>query len=175
MKLAPDNSENVGSTSFIPWGDNSKYHYALLGYYGIEQFLQRQHISPYVDSGAINFSSETLSTAGEGARKLLLSPQWGGTVLNVNALRRQVPDPGTFLLSLSDGEIQNWRAIRDDYKTIVTSCSSAHIQIGGKNSFSCDLESWGVPVYYVTEGKDLVNLMVCVASNKYKSYGRVTV
>jgi hypothetical protein len=171
MQLAPDNSENAGSKAFIPWGDKSKYHFALLGYYGIERFLQSQHIAPYVDAGAVNFSGETQAASGDAARKLLLTPQWGGTELDVDVLAGEVKGE-TFLLSLSDGDIFNWDDIRDAYKPIVTACASAHIQIGGSNAFSSDLESWGIPVYYVREGDDLARLMVKVASDRYKSFGK---
>ncbi len=172
MRSAPDGSNNVGGKNFIPWGDGSKYHYALLGYYGIERFLQSQHIAPYVDSGAINFSAQTLSARGRDARRLLLTPQWGGTTLDVNTLKANIPDKSTFLLTLSDGDIANWNDIREVYKQAITGCQAAHIQIGGQNAFSNDLVSWGVPVYYVQDGKDLTRLMVKIASDKYKSYGR---
>src|SRR3989344_4076794 len=38
MALSPNEDENIGDTSCIPWGDNSKYHYALQGLYGIDNF-----------------------------------------------------------------------------------------------------------------------------------------
>jgi hypothetical protein len=173
MKEAPDGSRNIGRSSFIPWGDNSKYHYALLGYYGIERFLQSQHIAPYADAGAINFSKETIVATGPDARKLLLMPQFGGTVLDANKLGQHVSKGDTFLLSLSDGEIQNWDNIRDAYRAVVSGCAAAHIQIGGQNMFSADLERWGVPVYYVQGNEDLARLMVRVASDKYKSHAKV--
>ncbi len=180
MKYNPDNEtdsngnpRNIGSTVFIPWGDNSKYHYALLGHYGVERYMQRQHIAPYVSAGVINFSSETKSGKGTDARKLMLEPQFGGTTLDIEVLQKEIKDSETFLLSLSDGDIQNWGSIRDEYKSIATKCAAAHIQIGAKNKFSEDLESWGIPVYYVKGNKDLAKLMVKVASDKYKSYAMV--
>lgn len=171
MKDAPDGSSATGSKAFVPWGDNSKYHYALLGYYGIEQFLQRQHIAPYVDAGTINFSATSKTATGEDARKNLLTPQWGGTTIDIDVLRQHAKN-NTFLLSISDGDIWNWDSIREAYKAIVTQCASAHIQIGSENQFSKDLESWDIPVSYVQGGEDLAHLMVKITSNKYKSYAR---
>lgn len=172
MSWAPDgNRTSIGSTAFIPWGDNSRYHYALLGYYGIEAFLQRQHIAPYVDAGVVNFSSQTLGATGEDARKLLLTPQFGSTVLDVEALRAHTGD-GSFLLSLSDGDIQNWGSIKNEYHALLQGNIAAHIQIGAHTAFSRDLKKWGVPVYQVSSGEDLSRLMVKVASTAYKSYGR---
>ncbi|MEK6864065.1 MAG: hypothetical protein AABX27_02140 [Nanoarchaeota archaeon] len=172
MKSAPDGSGNIGSTAFIPWGDNSRYHYALLGYYGIERFLQAQHIAPYVDAGAINFSSASISASGEDARKVLLTPQWGGTVIGISELRNAVQKGETFLLSLSDGDISGWGGIRDEFKSIVSSCAYAHIQLGPATPFSNDLKSWGIPVYPVMAGNDMAKLMVKIAGNEYKDYGR---
>ncbi len=181
MKHAPacdysersDDCPKAGNKTFIPWGDKSKYHFALLGFYGIETFLQRQHIAPYVDARAINFSASTQSAQGLDTHRLLLTPQFGGTVLDVKVLETQLGDGDTFLLSLSDGDIQNWVAIREGYKVLMQRCAAAHIQLGGKNQFSTDLESWGIPVHYVTAQDNLAHLMVQVASAKYKSYGGV--
>lgn len=172
MKATPDGSGDVGNTAFIPWGDNSRYHYALLGYYGIERYLQTQHIAPFTDAGAINFSAATRTATGSGARQLLLTPQFGGTTLDVNVLSEQVQGKETFLLSLSDGDIQNWTAIRDTYRTAVAGCSAAHIQFGPENTFTADLKSWGIPVYSVTQGEDLTRLMVRVTMERYKNYGK---
>ncbi len=175
MKAAPDNSMNVGNTAFIPWGDNSKYHYALLGYYGIERYLQSQHIAPYVERGAINFSKSTVAAVGEEAHKLLLRPQFGGTVLDVEKMRAAIPDNETLVLSLSDGDIQNWSSIRETYKGLITHCTAAHIQLGAANAFSRDLQSWGIPVFYVQSGEDLSRLMVRITKDKYMSYARTAV
>ena len=90
----------------------------------------------------------------------------------MSTLRKAVQGDDTFLLSLSDGDLHNWGQIKNDYKALVTGCAAAHIQIGGKNRFSRDLESWGIPVYYVQGGDDLTHLMVKVASDKYKGYGK---
>lgn len=172
MKAAPNGSNNVGGKTFIPWGDNSRYHYALLGYYGIERYLQTQHIAPYTDAGAINFSGETRSALGNDARRLLLTPQFGGTTLDVAVLKQQLQGKEAFLLTLSDGDIANWTSIRDAYRAVVTGCSAAHIQFGPANGFTEDLKSWGVPVYHVTNGNDLTKIMVRVTMDRYKSYGK---
>ena len=33
MGLSPNNTSDVGDKSFIPWGDKSKYHFGLKGYF----------------------------------------------------------------------------------------------------------------------------------------------
>ena len=38
------NDQGQGRTHIVPWGDNSKYHYAILTYYGIEKALHRMGV-----------------------------------------------------------------------------------------------------------------------------------
>ncbi len=178
MKSAPDNSDNIGKTSAIPWGDNSKYHYALLGFYGIENFLQRQGIAQYIDHGLSLFSSTT--RFGESdffkldqLRKKALSPEWGGTCLDARVLTTALKGRESFVLSISDGEIENWESEKTAFKDLAKNNYYAHIQIGDKKNktqFVHDLESWQVPVMYVTSGEALSKLMVNVTKNTYRRF-----
>ncbi|MEK6872648.1 MAG: hypothetical protein AABW90_01385 [Nanoarchaeota archaeon] len=180
MKQAPDNSNNIGKTSFIPWGDNSKYHYALLGFYGIENFLQRQGIAQYINHGLSLFSNTT--KFGESnffkldeLRKKALSPEWGGTKLDAKVLTTALKGRESFVLSISDGEIENWSSERDSFKELAKDNYYAHIQIGNKDNktdFTNDLESWKVPVMYVTSGQELSKLMVNITKDTYKRFTR---
>ena len=175
MRSAPDGTDNVGRTSFIPWGDNSKYHYALLGFYGIENFLQRQGVAQYINHGLSLFSSQT--RFGEAdffkldqLRKKALSPEWGGTKLDARVLTTSLKGRESFVLSISDGEIENWDSEKSQFEALAKNNYYAHIQIGGKTSFTQDLESWQCPVFYVTRGEDLSKLMVDVAKGTYKKF-----
>lgn len=164
-----------GSTNFIPWGDNSKYHFALLGYYGIENFLQNQGIAPYIEHGVSLFSSGTRFKKGSyneliETRKLLLSPDWGSTNLDAKVLRGALDGKESFLLSLSDGEIDNWDEEKREIKELTESNYYAHIQIGSKTDVTEDLESWGVPVFYVNSGEDLSKLMVDITKKAYHPF-----
>ncbi len=180
---------NVGNTSFIPWGDNSKYHFALKGLYGIDNFLERQGIANYVESEVIIFSSATTSTGrgtlrNEQERRALLRPPAGGTVLNPAALKSE---ESYFLVSISDGDVQNWTGwhkqpdpsastweekagitIRDAYRNAIKNKEYCHIHIGAANQFTQDLESWGVPVKYVRGDNDLSTLLLDVTATYYK-------
>ena len=40
MRWDVHNGHNVGSKSIILWGDKSKYHYALLAWYGLLEYLK---------------------------------------------------------------------------------------------------------------------------------------
>lgn len=163
--------EGGGDKSFIPWGDNSKYHHALLGYYGIERFFERKRLAPFVQTGVVNFSDETRCAKGQQTKRLLLSPQFGGTTLDVDTLQKTLQQ-NSFVVSLSDGDIANWSKIRDQYRSIMTQHAAVHIQLGAKNAFSKDLESWDIPVHYVKSSGDLAKLMVKVVGEKYKRYVR---
>lgn len=166
-----------GNTSFIPWGDESKYHYALLGFYGIENFLQAQGIAQYIGHGLSLFSSSTRYDESDfkdlqRLRKLALSPEFGSTRLDANTILRALKGRESFVLSLSDGEIANWNEAKIEFERLARENYFAHVQIGSGNQFTNDLESNGHPVFYVTSGDELSKLMVNVASDTYKQFTR---
>jgi hypothetical protein len=166
---------NHGNTSFIPWGDKSKYHYALLGFYGIENFLQQQGIAQYINHGISLFSSSTRYKEGEFVnidqiRKFALAPEFGNTRLDASDLVRALNGRESFVLSISDGAIENWGSEKANFKKLAENNYFAHIQIGGGNNFTRDLESWGLPVFYVNSGEDLSKLMVHTAKDTYRRF-----
>ncbi len=165
----------AGSTKFIPYGDNSKYHWALIGCYGIENFLQKQGISPYINHGVSLFSDSTRFKKGNyndliEIRKLLLQPDWRNTNIDANILKQALEGEESFLVSLSDGEIGNWSSEKDEIKKLTESNYYAHIQLGQETEVTKDLESWGMPVFYVNSGQDLSKLMVGIAHNTYNKF-----
>ncbi len=171
------NPINVGSTSFIPWGDNSKYHYALLGLYGVENFLRQQGIAQYIKHGLAMFSSTTRYAEADydgldTVRKMALSPDWGNTNIDASSLKKALQGRESFVLSLSDGDIANWSTERDRVRDLLGNNYFAHIQMGGKTQFTRDLESWGKPVFYVRSGEDLAKLMVEATMNTYRGFIR---
>jgi len=172
MKDSPNNEDNIGDTKFIPWGDNSKYHYALKGLYGIDNFLEKQGISAYTESETIVFNDETKSTGklrfrNDKERNALLRMPSGGTVLNPDLFQ---DSQKSFLISISDGDIQNWSEIKNKYISKVKNMDYCHIHIGNKNEFTQDLEKEGIPVKYVKGNEDLSRLMVNVASSYYRRF-----
>ncbi|MDO8556036.1 MAG: hypothetical protein Q7R96_02575 [Nanoarchaeota archaeon] len=166
---------SVGNKSFIPWGDESKYHYALLGLYGIEGFLKSQGIAQYIGHGISLFSSNTRYTEGsfsevDRIRKQALHPDWGSTNLDATVLNKALTGRESVVLSISDGEIGNWDTEKENIRKALEGNQYAHIQIGGETTFTQDLKSWGFPVFHVTNGRDLTQLMVDVTRNGYKRY-----
>lgn len=166
---------NAGDKTFIPWGDRSKYHYALLGFYGIEQFLQAQGIAQYIGHGLSLFSSstryeESKFTDLHRLRKLALSPEFGNTRLDASTLANALKGRESFVLSISDGEVENWASAKPQLLELAKNNSYGHIQIGSRNGFSGDLESAGLPVFYVGSGDELSKLMVNIAEDSYKRF-----
>ena len=175
--MAEGINRDKGNTQFIPWGDNSKYHYALLGFYGIENFLQRQGIAQYINHGLSLFSNQTRYKESnyqgiDNVRKLALAPEFGNTYLDAKTLTRALSGRESFALSISDGEIKDWSSEKADFRNLAERNYFAHVQIGGKTQFSRDLESWNMPVFYVSKGEDLSKLMVNTALNTYKKFTR---
>ena len=124
----------VGRTNTIPWGDNSKYHYALLGFYGIESFLQMQGIAQYIGHGLSLFSNSTRYeevnfTDLKKLRELALSPEFGSTRLDAGTLINTLNGRESFVLSLSDGEIENWDSSKERFHELASKNYFAHIQI----------------------------------------------
>ncbi|MBU1269155.1 MAG: hypothetical protein KJ583_00975 [Nanoarchaeota archaeon] len=168
----PDGGSNVGSTNFIPEGNNSKIHYARKGIYGIDNFLRRQQILPYIDSNIILFSDDTRAsgltdTESKDYKKKILERPSGWTELDISVLEKEIKK-NSFFVSLSDGEVGNWNGVKSDFHKMIQGTDYVHFQMGGKNTFSKDLESWGVPVFYVRGDDDLSKLMVKVVSSYYK-------
>lgn len=166
---------NAGSKESIPWGNNSKYHFALLGYYGIENFLQRQGIAQYINHGLSLFSDNTRYKESdfsgiEDVRKLALSPQFSNTYLDAKILTKALKGRESLVLSLSDGEIGNWDSEKAEFEKLASNNYYAHIHLGGDTQFTNDLKSWNIPVFYVNSGKDLSHLMVDITKKQYERF-----
>ena len=161
---------NIGDTKFIPWGDNSKYHFALKGIYGIDNYFEAQGISPYVQSQIITISDRPERTIkgrlrNEAERKKLLRKPSGGTKINSKLIEESEK---SFLISISDGDVANWHSEKEKYRKAIEGSDYCHIHIGSSNEFTRDLENWGVPVKYVKGDEDLSRLMIDVTSKYYR-------
>lgn len=169
MALNPHNGNEVGDTGFIPWGDNSKWHYALKGYFGIDNFFRNQGVIDYIKNDILGFSGEKLITgkSDEVAKALLVKPD-GGTYMDVDRLIKQLND-NCFVLSISDGEF----SIDDQQEKLllekISNVDYAHIQIGKPNDYYKFLQKNTIPTLLVKGDDDLSNLMVNFVSNYYKA------
>ena len=165
-----DDENEVGDTSFIPWGDESKYHFALKGYFGIDNYLDSQGIGPYMENVALGFSGEHIvrGNSKEVAMSLLTTPS-GGTNLNIDELIEEMT-PNSFTLSISDGSFSFGEEQKEKLnEKIKQGVDYAHIQIGSDTPYSLYLKELDIDVLNVNGDDDLSNGMVKIVSKKYRS------
>jgi len=127
----------------------------------LKNFLQRQGIAQYITHGLSLFSSSTRYQEADfqgldKIRKKALAPEWGGTRLDAKVLTDSLKGRESFVMSISDGEIGNWSSSKEEFEKLASNNYFAHIQIGEGTSFTSDLESLGVPVFYVSSGKGFI-------------------
>ena len=169
MRESTRGDDNVGDTSCIPWGDESKYHFALKGYFGMDNFFERQGIINYIENRVFGFSGESVlrGKANDVAKKLLTMPS-GGTELNISQLEKEL-ESEALVLSISDGEFYIDENEETKLRKKLVDCDYAHIQIGQDTDFSSYLKSINIPVINVKGDNDLSNAMVSFVSGYYKS------
>jgi hypothetical protein len=146
-----------------------------LGFYGIENFLQRQGIAQYIRHGVSLFSNRTRYKEADfngidDVRKLALSPEFGDTYIDAKTLAEALKGRESFVLSLSDGEIQNWDSEKPEFMKLAANNYYGHIHLGTDTQFTHDLESWKIPVFHIRSGKDLPHLMVDIAKKQYNQF-----
>ncbi|MEK6855723.1 MAG: hypothetical protein AABX66_01045 [Nanoarchaeota archaeon] len=170
---ASGNPVNIGNTSYISWGDNSKHHFALKGYFGIDNFFERQGVGQYIENRVIGFSGES-SVRGNSAlvAKSLLTKPSGGTSLDINGLESELEE-NSLVLSISDGEFSIDDTQKTRFEAKVRTSDYAHIQIGGDTAFSNYLKGIGIPVVNVNGDDDLSKAMVSFVSSYYKQSPKI--
>ncbi|MCD6574892.1 VWA domain-containing protein [Candidatus Aerophobetes bacterium] len=161
---------NGGYQSTIPWGERSGYHYALLGLYGIIKYLEREGLASSIMWNIINFSDATRASGWKTysdisqLKKHALTPQFGGTEINVDVLRRELLHEPCLVIILSDGEIYNWGRIKDDVEEIIQPHYTCFIQIGKETRVGKDMQNFGAAVLTVRRKEDIAELMVDLTS-----------
>ena len=167
MKENPSGGYN--DTSYIPWGTNSKYHYALLAWYGFIEYLKQNHLLKKTTISLANFSDVTALAKGlEEAKKLALKPQFGSTYIDIDKVKEILRGYRNLIFTISDGEISNWDDIKDEFIKNAKNNYYFHIQIGSPNEVTADLEAEGIPVYYVKGENDLWQKVIEITDALYK-------
>ncbi len=169
MEESPEGDDNAGNTTIIPWGDNSKYHYALLGWYGFLNYLKNNHLLEETSVTLANFSSNNYIGKGlKKAKEVALKPQFGLTKLYEETVNEMFKGRDALIYTISDGFIDTWNDIREEFIKKAKRHHYFHIQIGDGNDFTEDLENAGLDVYYVKGDEDLANLVVDLTKKVYK-------
>jgi len=150
----------------IPWGENSGYHYALLGLYGIIKYLEAEGIASSILWNVINFSDTTRASGWKTYQEIFqlkkhaLTPQFGGTEIDVEILRKELSRDPCLVIVLSDGEIYNWEKIKFEMEEIIRPHYVSFIQIGKETKVGRDMQEFGVLVITVKKKEDISQLMV---------------
>ena len=171
------NGKGVGRQNIVPWGDNSKYHYALLSYYGVEKALHRMGVGTKTRYNIVTFSSRTEATGEKSyedrtaIKRRILEPVFGdSTNIDTGILARSAHEPGSVLMTISDGDIQNWETAKNDFKRIIADKFYVHFQIGSDTQTTRDLESWGATVVKISDAAEMPKRAIDVTKGFYQSY-----
>ncbi len=168
MERAPDGSSNIGSTKIIPWGDNSKYHYALLAWYGLLEYLKKNNLLKEKSIFLTNFSDDTLTVESlTEAKELALSPQFGVTELELYKIKKIFEKSRMLVFTVSDGEIQNWDEIKSEFIKYAKKNYYFHIQIGSSNTMTEDLIREKLTVVYIENIEDLAQRVIDLTRGMY--------
>jgi len=145
----------------MQWTNTSRYHHALLGWYGVLEHLRRNGGLKHTSVQLANYSYSTqIATNLRDAKRLALSPQFGGTSLSMDQIRGMF-GKNELVGSFADGEIMNWDSIKDEYIQRAKQNHYFHVQIGGHSRMAYDLEEAGLEVVYdngLKLGKIVVDL-----------------
>jgi hypothetical protein len=172
MAQSPEEDDNVGNTDFIPWGDKSKYHFALKGYFGIDNYLERQGVSAFIDCSVLGLSGENSikGKSKEVAKKLLHEPEGKYTSLDTSQLENELNE-NALLISISDGQV-SIPSDKSNLENKLKKCDYVHFQIGNRTSFSDYIKSLGKPVIPVKGDDDLSFGMISFVSKYYQNKGQ---
>ena len=88
-------------------------------------------------------------------------------IINMDKLSPELNVPSAVILMLSDGEINNWSVIREQFRSVISKHQLSFIQIKGTSQTKKDAESWGVQTYTVNKSADLNNLMIDLTKQAY--------
>ena len=170
MAWSPDgNAENTGRKGIIPWGDNSRYHYALLGWYGLLEYLKQNHLLNQTEIGFGNFSGETRISKGlEDAKRNALSPQFGITQIESGKISEIFSGNGNLVYTISDGEIGNWNNIRNEFIKGAKNHYYFHLQIGPVNEMNRNLTEKGLNVVEIHNAQDLAEKVIEITDNNFR-------
>jgi len=171
MKLNPEGRGDVGSKINIPWGDNSRYHYSLLAWYGFIGYLNKNGLlSNKTDLELHSFSSSTKSAKGlSEAKKLALNPDFrGSTRLDKRSLEDVFSGRDNLIMMISDGEIQNWGEVSPTFLRGVKDNYCLWLQIGNLTPSSLEAKEAGATVVPVRGYNDLPRTVIDLTRNLRK-------
>ena len=195
MKYGIPDAADAGSTTFIPWGDKSRYHYLCKAWYGIVEYLGRQGILPNVQIAMGSFSTSSRISHGlQAAKELLFSPTFLSTNIAPDDVEELLKGGKSVFFTVSDGEVQNWRTtyevnkrgerkydqdgnpivlhqgVDERFIAAVKQHRYFHIQIGPETEMTKALRESGLRVYSVQSGPELEQMAIDLTHNEYQAH-----
>ena len=165
--------KDIGSTAIVPWGDRSKYHAAMVEWYGFVEWLKSNHLLERLGIDMVNFSNETNIGRGlEQAKKIALRPQFGETMLDISKVQYIFSGKDHFIMTISDGQIQNWDSIRSAFLQGVKDNYYVHLQLGSETKATLDINAAGGHVENISSPEELMGRTVVLADKFYRDYRR---
>ncbi|MFW9767830.1 MAG: hypothetical protein ACFFF9_03605 [Candidatus Thorarchaeota archaeon] len=170
-KSLPDMLIVIDSSGSMTWGMRSKtvsgsYHTALVSAFAAMEVALRKGSR----IAAINFSdgshSSNWSTTREGAERVLLAYQGGGTVAPTKKIMEACDkaESQVMVLMITDAEIANWKKFIDSIRDLTTRGHKPfifHIGAGKrKTKVQRSLEDAGASVFPIKSVKDLPGLVI---------------
>ena len=162
------------------WQWNSKYHISLINYVMIQKRMEELGVR---DQNAffVNFSKYTILSKGlKDSLKEALHPQFGGTKINLDVIKEITNLDGALIITLSDGEIDNWTEVFELMKKVSEKNLYIHIQMGPHSDYSkklleTDISENNIIVKQVTKEEDLYNFVIDVIDYYYTKNNNETI
>lgn len=164
-----------GNHSVVEWGDDSEYHYALLGFYGLMNYAKKIGIAPLVSWNLIRFSSGTVGsgwldyTSLDKFKKYALSDvAGGGTKIDMNVIGPALDRSPCNVILMSDGGIFNWGEIGKQFLQVVKPHNLAYLEMGSYSSrIGKDIKSAGHLYKQIKTKFDFSNLVFDFVKKQY--------
>lgn len=172
-----DSSVSMG---FDPIAGTGQYHYALLAFYSILQFLESQNLAHLIKYLGMNFSYKTVSSDWcsyrevSQVKKALFCYQAGGTFLDVDtfsSIRKERTD-NCIVFMLSDTFLNfdsNINEVVEEIKLIQRDSGIGFylFQMGPLSPLAMKCEKMGVPVHKVNSAKDFMDKSISFTKDLY--------
>ncbi|MCR4327890.1 MAG: hypothetical protein NUV46_04910 [Nanoarchaeota archaeon] len=163
--------ENIGRTSIIPWGDNSKYHWALMTQFGIFEYFKRNHLLTQNSISSAFFGENTKVVEGfQNVKDYLLHPNFeGDTQIDLPKIKNFFVGEGNLIYTIGDGLIGNWDSIKEDFINHAKNHAYVHLHMGTENKMTRDLKKANLEVIVAQEGKGIVEGAIDLTDKIFRS------
>jgi len=165
--------DTSGSMNWNPYKGDGKYDALIIAIYSLFEWLKFKEFAPTIKYNFIFFSNTTKESGWkdyfnlDSIKKLLFSPERGGTFLNPNILKKVIKTPKEkIIILITDGIIYNEREIYNILKINKNNMIFLLIQIGIESNLAKMLKDNGFNVAYIQN----INRLNYIILNFIKDY-----